>query len=213
MQLAGSPSWRLSLDNPQTLDIALFVRDSVGLVAPPRPEVPPAFAARVSDHTAVLTDPARIQAGEQWLEWWGRLIAYEITPRPDPGADMRQRLTDYQRVMDPPDFDSLADLPALRTAVTTIFSAAAGWLSVTRRQATDRLHLDHALVRDVVADVIAEHGVRPDQLDAAIIVLEVAGAWSHLAGPGAMFCSANTFSDPVSARAVLREALVTSLDR
>jgi hypothetical protein len=213
MQVAGSPSWRLSLDSPQTLDIALFVRDSVGLVAPPSDEVPPVLAARVSDYTAVLTDAARIEAGAQWLEWWRRLTAYEIARRPSPltDEDMRQRLDEHQRVMDPPDFESLADLPALRTAAAAIFGTAAGRLSATRRHATG--HLDHALVQGVAQEIIAERGVRPDQLDAAIIALDVAGAWSHLAGPGVMFCSSKTYSDPVSGRALLREAFVTSLGR
>ena len=217
MQLVGSPSWRLSLDNPQTLDIALFVRDSVGLVPPPSDEVPPVLAVRISDHTAVLTDAARIEAGEQWLGWWRRLIAHEIAPRPGPAADdelaaqWRQRLDEYQRVMDPPDFDSLADLPALRTAVATTFGAASGWLSATRRPATGPLHPDQSLVQDVAQEVIAEHGVSPDQLDAAIAVLDVADTWSYLAGPGVMFCSANVIRDPATARALLREAFVSSL--
>lgn len=224
MQLVGSPSWRLSLDSPQTLDIALFVRDSVGLFPPPSDEVPPVLAARISDHTAVLTDAARIEAGEQWLGWWRRLIAHETAPRPSPvagdeqAAQWQRHLDEYQRVMDPPDFESLADLPALRTAVVTTFGAASGWLNATRRPATGSLatgplHPDQALVRDVAQEVIAAHGVSPDQLDAAIAVLDVADTWSYLAGPGVIFCSANVIRDPATARALLREAFVSSLGR
>jgi hypothetical protein len=218
MRVKGSASWRLSLDNPQSLDIALFVRDSVGLVAPPSPEVPPLLALRTSDHTAVLTDAARIEAGGQWLGWWRRLIAFEISPRPSPGSDeewvaqSRRSLDEYQRVMDPPDFDSMADLPALRTAAATTFNAATGWLSATRRPATRPPLLDQTLLRDVVQEVIAAHGVSPDRLDAAVLVLDVAGAWQYLARPGAVFCSTSTFNDPVAVRSLLREAFVSGLD-
>jgi hypothetical protein len=218
MRLKGSASWRLSLDNPQTLDIALFMRDSVGLVPPPSPDVPPVLAVRVSDHTAVLTDAARIEAGGQWLGWWRRLIAHESTPRPVPAgteeemvAQSRRRLDEYQRVMDPPDFESMADLPALRTAAVATCMAASGWLTATRRPGTGPLLLDHALVRGVVEEIIAEHGVSPDQLDAAVLVLNVAGAWSYLARPGAVCCSVGVINDPVAARAVLREAFITGL--
>jgi hypothetical protein len=214
MRLSGSASWRLSSNSPQSLDIALFVRDSVGLVPPPSPEVPPALTTRTSDHTAVLTDAARIEAGEQWLDWWRQLIAHESAPRPSSADDEemvaqgRRRIAAYQRIMDPPDFESMADLPALRTAVAATFFAASGWLSATRRSAG----VDHTMVREVAEEVIAAHGVSPDRVDATVHVLHVTGAWSYVARPGVVFCSVGVANDPVAGRALLREAFVSGLD-
>jgi hypothetical protein len=162
----------------------------------------------------VLTDAARIEAGEQWLGWWRRLIAYESAPGPSGVTDEeivaqgRRRIAEYRRVMDPPDFESMADLPALRTAVVATCRATSGWLSATRRSAG----IDHAMVRDVAEEVIAEHGVSPDRVDATVHVLDVTGAWSYLARPGQVFCSLGVANDPVAGRALLREAFVSGLD-
>ena len=218
MRFKGSASWRLSVDQPQSLDIALFVRDAVGLVPPQAADVPPALAVQISDHTAVLTDAAQIEAGEQWLGWWRRLIAHAFAPRPvleteeDMVARGRRRIDEYQRIMDPPDFESLADAPALRTAASATFMAASGWLGANRRPVAGPLLPDHALVRAVVDELIAERRVRPDQLDAAVVVLNVVGAWSYLPRPGAVCCSAGVMNDPMAARAALREAFVSGLD-
>lgn len=212
MRQLGSPSWRLSVDHPQSPHIALFVRDSVGLVTPPSHDVPPVLAAGVPDHAAALTDAQRVDAGRQWPEWWRHLVAHEIAPRPRPGVDeaarWRRYADEHRGVVDPPEFESLSGLPALRTAVIRTFHAARAWPSAARRAGAD---LDHALIREVVQQVSTERGVSPDQLDAEVIALDVAGAWSYLARPGVMFCSANTFGDPVAARALLREAFVSAL--
>jgi hypothetical protein len=210
MQLDGSPSWRLSLDDPEDAHTALFVRDAVGLVPPPSPEVPPKLAAEIPGHAAVLTNAERTEAGEQWLEWWRSLVAHQITPHPSPAS--AEYLDAYQLVMDPPDYESLAGFPALRTAAIATLGATRRWWHTTRRKAGPRLAVS-APVSDIAQEVIAEYGVSPDQLDAAVIVLAVTGAWSYVAGPGAVFCSTSMLNDPKNSRALLREAFVTSLDR
>ena len=215
MRLDGAPSWRLSLDNPQGLHIALFVRDAVGLVTPPSHGVPPMLAAEIPDHTAALADTGRAEAGGQWLAWWHRLVTHEIAPHYSPAVDedaWRRRAAEYQRVVDPPDFESLAGLPALRTAVVATFGAAREWSNALKRRVAGSPPFEHSLVRDVAQEIITERGVSPDELDAAVMVLDVAGAWSYLAGPGAMCCSATTLGDPATARALFREAFVSALD-
>ena len=64
MEVAGLPSWRLAEDEPLMLHVALFVRDSVGLVVRDAPDVPPVAADDLPDHRAVLSDLDRAAAGE-----------------------------------------------------------------------------------------------------------------------------------------------------
>jgi hypothetical protein len=218
MQLAGSRSWRIDVSDSQLLDHAMFVRDVVRLPVPPSPEVPPPTGIATSDRTDVLSDADRPRAGQQWLWWWRRLVAYELTQRSlrDPGEDIRtrmqRRLVEHQRTFDPPAFDTLQRWPELRAATTaTVDDARERQRTVNRPARAHKEHFDWTLNRDVAEAVITDYGVRPDQINALVLMIDAPTAWFHLPSPGVVICSTGLTTDHPAARAMLRQTVVSGL--
>lgn len=216
MHRAGTSSWRFAESEPQMPHVALFVRDSVGLPVPPAADVPPALVGGVPDHSAVLSDTDRAEAGEHWLTWWRQLVAHEFRRRPE-GLDARTRarqlLDEMRQIVDPPDFTALADRPALRTAVASTFFQACRWSDEARRPSTQgqRALFAWSLVRDVAEDVAFDHGVDVGDVDGAVLVLAVEGMWSYLPGSGKALCSTATGTDALAAHALLRDVFTSQL--
>jgi hypothetical protein len=139
-------------------------------------------------------------------------VAHEITPHAHPVADWAQWSAAVQRVFDPPGFSCLTDLPTLRTAVLAGYVDARDWWTGPRRHDQRPPRSDYALTRAVAEEVIAERGASADQVDGNLLVLSVAGDWSHLAGPGWMLCSANTTNDPTTDRPPPRATFLSTLE-
>jgi hypothetical protein len=70
MQLAGMTSWRIAIDEPKSLLIALFVRDSAGLRPELESDVPP-LEPQVSFSEASASNAI---AFRQWADWWNQLL-------------------------------------------------------------------------------------------------------------------------------------------
>jgi hypothetical protein len=219
MQLAGRTSWRFGENDGGNLDLALFARDAAGLEVPPAPDIPPPLAAAIGHRLA----PASGVAAAQWVTWWRALVRFqagEAAPwrRPGPGADVRAWLEAmherYVAVFDPPEFESLASMPALRAVASATF--AANGRSLLPREPPDRTPpgaFDYHVVQAAAEDAIAEYGVDPGEVDGTVQVLAVRGAWSHLAAPGYALCSTQVAADPAAAAALLREVFASRLGR
>lgn len=215
MRKAGSSSWRFEHDNPQFLHLALFVRDATRLVVTASEDVPPRLAGELPDLAGVLMAAEKAAAADQWLTWWRRLLGQavrEVRQRKaqaedqDPAAWQRARLAGLEEVFDPPEFRSLADLQPLRTAAVATFHDAVTWSSSRERNSQrQRKWFAWPLVRDAAEQAAAELDISIGDLDAVAYVLDVKGAWSHLAAPGFALCSPEFAADPPAERQLLHD--------
>ena len=218
MQLAGSSSWRLGTDNAQFLHIGLFVRDATRLTVPPSADIPPRLAGDVPDLSAVLPAGERAAAAAQWVIWWRWLLGHAVREarrrRQERGHDAMTRVRAMaereQEILDPPEFRSLADMPALRSAAVATFDDAVTWTNGPERSGQGE-HGVFAwrLIRDTAESTAAELGIPVGDMDAVVHVLNVPGSWSHLAGPGCGICSITMPDDPQAARLLLHEVFAS----
>lgn len=221
MERVGSPSWRLSVnDSPQSISVALSVREALDLPVPASPDTPPRRVAGKVHREVGLSDAERREAGEQWLAWWRRLVDVEFrTHRPMPMPTegdihtlVRGRMAERQQVFDPPTFAALSESPALRTAVLAIFEK-----EFVRRATDERRYVrgqrgfDWALTRDVTDELIAEFAVSPDRLDASVMIIDVPGHWYRIPRPGTAVCSLELTADAQASKRLLREVFVSGL--
>lgn len=111
-----------------------------------------------------------------------------------------------QEILDPPEFRSLADMQALRSAVVATFDDAVAWTNGPGRGGPQE-HGVFAwpLSRDSAQSTAAELGIPVGDMDAVVYVLNVQGSWSHLAGPGCGICSVTMPDDPQAARLLLHD--------
>ena len=115
-----------------------------------------------------------------------------------------------QEIFDPPEFRSLADTPALRSAVVATFDDAVAWTNRPGRGGQQEHGLfAWRLIRDTAESTAAELGIPVGDLDAVVHVLNVAGSWSHLAGPGCGICSVTMPDDPQAARLLLHDVFAS----
>jgi hypothetical protein len=229
MKRWGSDSWRLGVTGGEwSLHSALVIRDTAALVVPSSAENPPPLADDAVAPSDILAVDDRIIAGRAWVAWWHRLVglrAHEVQLRDRPSRPsdlivwLRARQDELEEVLDPPDFDRLADVPQLRIA------ARSGWpayIGLHQRRASERgakgaqpparqTPFPGPLVSDVVTSVAAEHGVAVGGLDATVDVLRVEGIWSYLAGPGYALCSDALAADEAVARTLLHDLFASSL--
>lgn len=221
MHRAGSPSWRLSVnDSPQTTSFALFVREALDLPVPPSPDTPPRRAAGKTHREVDLSAAERREAGEQWLAWWRRLVDVDFrTHAPVPtGGDIRvlihARMAEKQEVFDPPDFAALSDSPALQTAALAAFEDFTRQNDThERRNSRGRRGFDAKLTHDVTEALIAELTISPDRLDASVLTIDVPGHWFRIPGPGTAICSLELATDAQAAEKLLRAVFVSGLER
>lgn len=216
MYRRGSASWRFEQDNAQFLHLALFVRDAARLPVAPSAAIPPCLAGEVPDHAAAVPSGEQDAAAGQWAAWWGRLLtqAAREARRPraqaagtDPLAHERDRIEGREQVFDPPEFGSLAGLPAVQAAAIATFADAVQWSGRRDGQLPARSPepFPWALVRDAAEGTAAELGIPIGDLDAVTHVLDVTGSWSYLVGPGCALCSAAVAADPPAAGRLLHD--------
>lgn len=220
MQRVGSPSWRLSVnESPQTISVALFVREALDLPVPSSPDTPPRRVAGKAYREVDLSAAERQEAGEQWLAWWRELVDVEfllheaIPPDSDMPTLARDRMEHRQRVFDPPTFAALSESPALRTAVLTTFEEELARRKEAGPGARGERGFDWALIRDVADTLIAEYAINPDRLDASLLMIDVPGRWYRIPRPGTAVCSVELTTDAHAAKGVLREAFISGLER
>ncbi|GAA1338259.1 hypothetical protein GCM10009660_21220 [Catellatospora bangladeshensis] len=109
MRFAGRESWQVSHGTNQTVNTALFVRDTLALSVDTVPELP-----GLDPSVPVLVPPGvdRAGAAEEWLGWWADVLDHARTDSPA-GLPID------------PSGPSLAIRPCLRAAVLALRGAAA----------------------------------------------------------------------------------------
>ncbi|MFB7886640.1 hypothetical protein ACFCZ3_01235 [Cellulosimicrobium cellulans] len=221
MRFEGRPSWRLSVSDGGDLDLLLWVRDALGLVAA-ADDTPPHCEPAPADRSALLAADARDAAASRWIVWWRAALAFEaagrIAERPSGEAAflgwVRARSVARDAVGSPPAFAALDDVPALRDAVARLLPEAHRALAEREADRAEVLHRRTAADdrRALAAEVARTHGVGIGDVRGAVLVVPVAGTWWRVAAPGAVVCSASAYvGDAAFATEVVRAAFESGL--
>ena len=221
MRRAGSASWRFSHDIDQTLHALLYIRDALGLTVEQAPRVPPHLAGDLLDRSGLLDADTRHQAALDWPSWWSNALRWrasnELDSRPE-GTDrrlwMREFAEQHRRIVDPPEWTSLAGRPTLQAAARSLYAQGCHWADTAKRPFLPPARHDifkWELVRDLAEDSAARHQVSVGAIDGCALVLIVEGIWWEIIAPGVAICSVSAAADAESAKAVLNEVFESYL--
>lgn len=215
VRTAGPGSWRLDVSDSDVAELALFVKDAVGLVVPAAVD-PPALTGPVTDLSGVLSGRDKADASGQWVWWWQQILEFEFGVNRGPQLPAGERRASevaaaVRTVSDPPEFTALADVPQLRAAVRASFDDFSRW----RRHDVSRLEAGSNLdvVKQAVDDVAFDRKVPVEVLSGTIVVLPVAGLWWRRIAPGRVLCSDTTTSSPGTYYQVVYEVFSSSLEQ
>jgi len=187
MQLAGITSWRMGTDEPQSLLMALYVRDACGLHPQVDPDIPPLEPAVPIDEEP---SPVDSLASAQWAEWWQELLdGGGFWPEHKRPSDLH-RLThdpEIQRLFYWPsrylasDYAGLSSAPELQALVRRHHEAARVW-SEARKQEFVALTVERqrVLLESEVVQAIERglgHKARPFELDIRVLPVAAVQAW------------------------------------
>jgi hypothetical protein len=161
MQLAGTTSWRMATNEPQSLLMALYVRDVSGMRPQVDPDIPSLeFGVPFREKPSVVD---RVAAA-QWGDWWQQLLDgggfwpdHKAPPdmsrlRDDPEL---QRIFYWPSRYLPPDFAGLSGSPELQALVRRHYEAARVWSDARKHEfvalstARQRVSLESEVVRSV----------------------------------------------------------------
>ena len=184
--------------------------EPIGLDVPPR-------LSNFSSALELLTDSTeRSDLSLAWLVWWRRLIhvssALQLghgmkTIQPD--ERLRAHASAIQSIFDPfEEFESLKDSPSLRIAAQNLWKQGVEWTRV--RDWPNSLH-GSSIPKTVAELVIEEHHVSPEFVQAAVLVLNVEGKWSHITQPRVLLCSREAFIDDAFFATKLKETFESGL--
>lgn len=209
MLVAGSESWRLEVSVDVLPHVALYVRDAYRLPVADNPDVPPRLAEDIVDLSAQIDEAVRDEAAGDWTDWWrsvvGRAGPPDVPDVPDVTAPTgvtraRARARLLQQVLDPPDWNSLEDLPALREIVIGAYEEATRFADRIRRSIRRSGAPPSVFSRDTVRRAVEYSGTLPgaqlSKLDASVSVIFVTGSWWILTRRGELLCSADTARNP-----------------
>lgn len=123
MFIAGRGTWRITIDEPTVLRLALYLRDVERLPVRCDPQIPPlepgprtwpVWARRPLHPAATLDDPSldREAVAEQWVLWWNHLLRLGDAAL----GELRS-----------PSFPALAGLPDLRVLLRHHYETACAW--------------------------------------------------------------------------------------
>jgi hypothetical protein len=171
MLIAGRDRWKILLEEPAVLQIALYLRDVAGLQPQVDPDIPPldppasvwpAWVRRPSgsDRPPPAVDP--VAAAAQWARWWTHLL--------QAGQSAFSELR-------PPNFRAFSGVPELRDLLCHHWWDAEAW--------TDGLHDDPRRRRDlsgpwralggVVQELEQERGGSAADFQLRVTVIPVVG--------------------------------------
>lgn len=206
MRTSGSQSWRFGHDVDQVLHVALYFRDALRLETDGGPWDPPPLAGNVPDRSQVLGPVAAEAATGQWASWWHEVVELQASirlpamPEPaEPDARRREITERHQHVFDPPQWESLVNIPALRHGAQELWVEACQWFDSARRpylppSCRDVFAWEQG--RDGATRAATQHGASPGAIDGYAQVLLVEGSWWQLVAPGAALCSVSAARDP-----------------
>lgn len=226
----GTRSWRFSHGSDQAPHALLFVRDSLGLPVGAGPGNPPRLDGDVPDLAGRLDERTRREAGQQWPAWWRDVLTRDgamnlrdggTNDPPPPAGAMVLRAREMARLrrefIDPPEWHSLSDRPALQAAARACYTDGCRWadaaLHPVHREGADSPIFEWHVVRDAAEAAAAELGVDIGDINGRAIVLAVTGRWHALLAPGLAACSVSDALDPRSAAAILRETFSSWVTR
>lgn len=175
MYIAGRESWKISIDEPQVLRIALYLREVFALEPHTDPEIPPldppasawpAWVRRPADpEPPPMTQLELAAASVQWARWWRHAV--------DAGAPALRELA--------PPFKAFRQLPELRALLTVGYPNALQW--------TTAFGDDPRVKRDILApgtrltelvcelEQAAGRSARPFELRITVISVATKHAW------------------------------------
>lgn len=178
MYIAGPESCQISVDEPSTLVVALYIREAAGLGGVTAPEIPlldppsaiwPVWAPRPSDGLVALPDPFagpldKEQTASEWARWWRHALAVG----PAAAEDLR-----------PPRFVAFNATPSLRALLQMYHERASLW--------ADAISVDplvkraHAAPKDGLEELARElaraRQARPFRLRLTVIPVQTEHAW------------------------------------
>jgi hypothetical protein len=199
MKVASSESWRFEESVDRLPHLALFVRDALRLTVSPQPTVPPRLSGDIPDLSDRLDETVRRDAAADWVQWWEAItgLAGVTGAPPDaPVARGRERAVTLMQYIDPPEWNSLTEHPALRQAVLATHDDADDFADKVRRSVIrpDRPPsvFPYPVVRDAAENVAAAEGVRLSLLSASATIIFVSGPWWTLVRAGELLCSDET---------------------
>jgi hypothetical protein len=211
MKRVGSESWRFEKSIDELPHVALYVRDALRLEIVNQASNPPRLAGDIADRSDRLDAMIRRDTAREWPVWWEAIIGSvdEASSLPEGGTAFgRQRASRHVQYFDPPFWDSLTDLPALRQAVSVTFDEASQFAEDVRRRAiieSPRPSPDfpYDLIRRAAEAVAAEAGVSIGVLDASASVIYVDGSWWRVLRRGELLSSIGAARDPDHAYSAL----------
>lgn len=177
MFIAGRDTWRITIDEPTVLRLALYLRDVERLAVRTDPEIPPldpgprvwpVWAHRPRLPAQPLGDDAldRAAAAEQWALWWAHLL-----PRGDAAlGELRA-----------PSFPALAGLPAVRALLRHHYETAIAWAEAAGDD--PRIKRDHLAAGSRLTELVDDlerstrRPPRPFELRLTVLGVQTKHAW------------------------------------
>lgn len=215
-------SWHLSTSfGNATLHATLFIRDAFHLKPEDDATLPPRLMGDVPNLSALVPGFDPFEAALEWTSWWERAVEYEasVALGEFEEGEERDALRDMARararVFDPPNFESMSNSPSLRSLAKAAHREALRWSKYRLSRSNPALHQearDSVVTRVAWETCVALH-VKPSQLSATVIILDVDGAWRSFPRPGLLLCSANVLRKESLFEDYLRETFLESLGR
>lgn len=224
MELAGRPSWRVSLDMPGHLHLVLFVRDAFGLAGPADPPTA-AAPGRLPGVPDLRTDQGPAPAAADWTLWWHTVLDADrgaVAARPPydaPLDELRSAAMLRHGLADGPEFESLADTPDLQRVARQAFPEFRTWwgsslelpgprqLPGAKGHLAAMLDANPLLVTQTVARIEAEIGRWARSFDIGLDVLLTAGPDVLTRDATSAVISSALVADPARFAAWLDETL------
>jgi hypothetical protein len=213
-------SWHLSTSfGNATLHATLFIRDAFHLKPEDDTTLPPRLMGDVPNLSALVPGFDPFEAALEWTSWWERAVEYEgavALGEFEEGEDrdvLRDMAVARARVFDPPNFESMSGAPSLRSLAKAAHREALRWSKYRSSRSNSALHQgtrDSVVTRVAWETCVALH-VKPSQLSATVIILDVDGSWRSFPRPGLLLCSANVLRKESQFEEYLRETFLESL--
>jgi hypothetical protein len=197
-------SWSLGVSSEHLPHACIYVRDSCRLITPRVADVPPALEGDIVYHNHVLTHAQRVEAGQDWMEWWrdiaSLIVRAQLGLHMERGAFSEEGWQNlgraYAQLADGPDFLSLANQPSLRMAAQSCFREGYKWFDAGRDPRGLSVSPFDATEAGRIAEAVADrHQVSLGSMRAGVVVLQVQGLWWQMCPPGGIICSAGYLSD------------------